>query len=130
MENNQLNQNKKLIIDFPYTYPNYPNNKIRTSKYTPWNFIPWNLTEQLSKVPNLFFILMSFLQTIKSISITGGYPTMIPVLSVVIFLSMLKDFFEDYKRWKSDKKENMTETLLVSFVKENSKFIKIIKIRL
>ena len=43
---------------------------------------------------------------IKQVSITNGLPTVLPALIVIICLSMLKDFLEDFRRWKSDKKEN------------------------
>lgn len=43
---------------------------------------------------------------VKYISITKGIPTVGFSLILVIFLSMLKDFFEDFKRWMSDNNEN------------------------
>lgn len=43
---------------------------------------------------------------IKPISITGGLPTNAPPLLFVIFVSMVKDFFEDRVRQKSDAEEN------------------------
>jgi phospholipid-transporting ATPase len=43
---------------------------------------------------------------IKPISISGGVPTNAPPLLFVIFVSMLKDWFEDRVRQKSDAEEN------------------------
>ena len=43
---------------------------------------------------------------IPFISITDAKPVMLIPLTFVITLSMIKDIFEDYKRHKSDKKEN------------------------
>ena len=40
------------------------------------------------------------------ISISGGKPAMALPLSFVILVSMIKDMFEDYKRYKSDTEEN------------------------
>ena len=55
---------------------------------------------------------MTFLQTIKLVSISNGFPTMALPLSVVVMLSMTKDAFEDYKRHKSDDKENNSKVLV------------------
>lgn len=47
---------------------------------------------------------------IPRISISGGQPTNIPPLLFVMFVSMIKDFFEDRTRQKSDAEENNTVT--------------------
>ena len=52
---------------------------------------------------------MTFLQTIPLVSISNGFPTMALPLSFVVTLSMIKDAFEDYKRYRSDQKENKSE---------------------
>lgn len=83
-----------------------PDNTINTSEYTLITFLPLNLLLQLTKMANLYFIVIAILECIKSISTTNGEPTILLPLSTVISLSMIKDFFEDYKRWKSDKEEN------------------------
>ena len=40
----------------------YPDNAIRTSKYTLLTFLPKNLLRQFSKAANLYFLLISFAQ--------------------------------------------------------------------
>ena len=84
----------------------FRDNRIKTSKYTFVTFLPKNLIEQFSKMANVYFLIILGMQCIKKISITGGKPSMALPLSVVILVSMLKDFLEDSKRHKSDKKEN------------------------
>jgi magnesium-transporting ATPase (P-type) len=86
------------------------NNKILTAKYTVINFIPKNLLNQFKKLPNVYFLLICYLQTIPLISISGNKPAMALPLAVVVFVSMLKDAFEDYKRHQSDAQENNTES--------------------
>lgn len=86
--------------------PYYGNNEITTSKYSLWNFLPFNLFFQVTKTANIYFIIIMVLQTIKPISLTSGVPTMLVTLSFVIILSMIKDFIENYKLWSRDKKEN------------------------
>lgn len=57
---------------------------------------------------------------IPAISVSEGKPTMFFPLVVVLLVSMVKDFFEDWKRRMSDKKENESQIELlneVGFVK-------------
>ena len=55
---------------------------------------------------NVYFLIIAFLQTIKSISISDGKSVMMFPLVAVIGVSMVKDGFEDYKRHKNDAGEN------------------------
>jgi len=75
-------------------------NKIVTTKYTCLTFLPKNLFEQFSKMANAYFTFMSILQLVPTLgTLYGAVTTMLPVLFVV-FLSMIKDGFEDNKRKK------------------------------
>lgn len=77
---------------------------VRTSKYSWWSFLPRNLFEQFStKMANMYFLVIMFMQMIEVISITNGQPVMLLPLTIVVFLSMIKDGFEDYKRHKEDR---------------------------
>ena len=73
-------------------------NAIRTSKYTNMTFFPLNLLHQLSKGANIYYIIIIIMQCIRPISITGGSPTNLPPLSILIAVSMVKDFIEDRRR--------------------------------
>jgi phospholipid-transporting ATPase len=97
----------------------FPDNSISTTKYTVYNFFFVNLFEQFSKIANLYFLFLAFLQMIKLVSITGGIPTILPPLAFIVLLTMIKDVYEDYKRYKSDEEENNKETL----VYDNGKFV-------
>lgn len=85
-------------------------NAIRTSKYTCLSFFPLNFFHQLTKMANLYFLVICILQMVPPISITGGSPTNLPPLLFVIAVSMVKDFFEDRDRRKSDAEENNSVT--------------------
>jgi hypothetical protein len=61
-----------------------------------------NTFHQLTKMANVYFIIICCLQMIKPISISGGVPTNALPLLFVIFVSMVKDFVEDRVRQKSD----------------------------
>ena len=86
-------------------------NEINTAKYTLLSFFPKNLFLQLSKLANTYFLILSILQCIPSITITDGKPTILVPLTVVILVSMIKDFIEDRKRQNSDKTENNSKVL-------------------
>ncbi len=55
---------------------------------------------------NYFYIhlikKLGILQSIESVSATGGYPFVYVPLSIIIFITAIKDFYEDFKRKKSD----------------------------
>jgi len=67
---------------------------------------------------------MTFLQTIDFISISNGYPAMAVPLVFVVALSMLKDAYEDWKRHKSDDKENFREALVYAYKDQKGGFVK------
>ena len=70
------------------------------------------MIEQFSKLANVYFLFISFMQMISVISISDGKPVMLLPLTFVIAVSMIKDIFEDYKRHKSDDNENYQTTLV------------------
>lgn len=81
-------------------------NIVRTAKYNAFNFIPYNLMNQFKKLANVYFLMITVMQTIPSISISDSKPVQGAPLTGVVIVSMLKDAFEDFKRHKSDKGEN------------------------
>ena len=46
------------------------------------------------------------MQVFPDITNTDGKPLIYLPLGVIIMISMIKDFLEDHKRWKSDREEN------------------------
>ena len=103
-------KNKKLKI---------PKNSISTSKYTYWNAIPKILFEQFSKMANIYFLIIAFFQIFKEISNSNGRPVILFPLSIVVTINGIKDFYEDWKRKKSDDQENNKRTLIYDANKRN-----------
>ena len=86
-------------------------NSVRTSKYTWWSFLIVNVWEQFTtKMANLYFLVIMFMQMIDQISISDGKPVMALPLIFVVSLSMIKDAYEDFKRHKADRAENRATT--------------------
>jgi phospholipid-transporting ATPase len=57
----------------------------------------------------VYFLLIGILQIIPQITISEGKPTMFLPLTIVVAVSMVKDFIEDWRRHKSDTKENNSQ---------------------
>lgn len=67
--------------------------------------------EQFQKSANIYFLAIAILQSVPQISVTGGIPNILLPLTFVLTVSAIKDLFEDIKRSKSDKEENMRNSL-------------------
>lgn len=95
----------------PVADPNpFLKNKISTSKYNCVTFLPKNIYYQFHKLANCYFLIVAILQSIPSISVSGGVPNILLPLIFVLTLSAIKDLVEDYKRKKSDQEENNRHT--------------------
>ncbi|KAI9280211.1 hypothetical protein BC943DRAFT_311124 [Umbelopsis sp. AD052] len=75
----------------------YVSNRTRTSKYTLLSFVPKNLFYQFSRLANVYFLGMAILQMLPYFGINSPVLTMLPICSV-LFISAVKDAFEDYQR--------------------------------
>ncbi|KAF2497917.1 phospholipid-transporting ATPase [Lophium mytilinum] len=83
----------------------YVDNHISTTKYNIATFLPKFLYEQFSKYANLFFLFTAILQQIPGISPTKRYTTIVP-LGIVLLVSAVKEYIEDFRRKTSDKSLN------------------------
>jgi phospholipid-transporting ATPase len=87
----------------------FSDNTISTTKYTVYSFFFKNLFEQFTKMANVYFLFLACLQVIPDVTTSAGIPTYLPPLLVIVLLTMIKDGYEDYKRYKSDQEENNKE---------------------
>ena len=100
-----INASRSNVLVDERTGIPYIDNKIRSSRYTLWNFLPRQLYAQFSKLANFYFLCVSILQMIPGLSTTGTYTTIVPLLFFVT-LSMAKEGYDDLRRYKLDKSEN------------------------
>lgn len=84
----------------------YCSNVVITSKYTVWNFLPIFLMESFRKLANAYFLLVSILQSVPSISNTGGIPTNAPVLMFILGVDAILAIIEDRRRHLADTESN------------------------
>ncbi|KAM9642200.1 phospholipid-transporting ATPase FetA-like [Trichechus inunguis] len=76
----------------------YPNNTIKTSKYSFLNFLPLNLFEQFQRLANAYFLILLCLQLIPQISSLAWYSTVLPLI-VVLSITGVKDAIDDLVKW-------------------------------
>ncbi|PRT56771.1 putative phospholipid-transporting ATPase DNF3 [Wickerhamiella sorbophila] len=95
----------------------YINNRVTSAIYTPYDFLPRQIIFQFSKRANLYFLFVSILQMIPSWSTTGNYTTIVPLM-VFVCISIAREGYDDYCRFRTDKEEN-GRTVLVAREDEN-----------
>ncbi|XP_068107103.1 phospholipid-transporting ATPase IG isoform X2 [Hyperolius riggenbachi] len=101
-----------------YIAPKFCDNRIVSSKYTVWNFIPKNLFEQFRRIANFYFLIIFLVQAIvdtPTSPVTSGLP-----LFFVITVTAIKQGYEDWLRHRADREVNKTPVYII----ENSKRVK------
>lgn len=100
------------IVDVPRpekSNKKYPSNYVSTTKYNILTFLPYSLILQFRRYANFYFLACAILQSIPTISPLSPLSAVLPLV-FVLTLSMAREGFEDYKRWKSDKASNSSMT--------------------
>ncbi|KAM5195408.1 phospholipid-transporting ATPase IG isoform 2-T4 [Hipposideros larvatus] len=93
-------------------------NRIVSSKYTLWNFLPKNLFEQFRRIANFYFLIIFLVQVTvdtPTSPVTSGLP-----LFFVITVTAIKQGYEDWLRHKADKEVNKSTVYVI----ENAKRVK------
>ncbi|XP_069799186.1 phospholipid-transporting ATPase IG isoform X1 [Dendropsophus ebraccatus] len=101
-----------------YIAPKFCDNRIVSSKYTIWNFIPKNLFEQFRRIANFYFLIIFLVQAIvdtPTSPVTSGLP-----LFFVITVTAIKQGYEDWLRHRADNEVNKSTVYII----ENSKRVK------
>lgn len=84
-------------------------NYIRTTKYTALSFIPMSLFNQFRRYANIYFLITAIMQSIPAISPLNPLSAIAPLV-FVISLSIIREGFEDLKRYRSDLTTNSKKT--------------------
>ncbi|KAA0712468.1 putative phospholipid-transporting ATPase IF [Triplophysa tibetana] len=109
-----------------YIPQRFADNRIISSKYTVWNFIPKNLFEQFRRIANFYFLIIFLVQLMidtPTSPITSGLP-----LFFVITVTAIKQGYEDWLRHKADNEVNGAPVFVVrsgSLVQTRSKNIRV-----
>ncbi|GAB4856220.1 hypothetical protein Ancab_014146 [Ancistrocladus abbreviatus] len=89
----------------------FASNEIRTSKYTLLTFLPKNLFIQFHRVAYLYFLAIAALNQLPPLAVFGRTVSLFPLL-FVLSVTAVKDGYEDWRRHRSDRKENNREALV------------------
>ncbi|XP_056328551.1 phospholipid-transporting ATPase IG isoform X2 [Danio aesculapii] len=106
--------------------PKFCDNRIVSSKYTVWNFLPKNLFEQFRRIANFYFLIIFLVQVIvdtPTSPVTSGLP-----LFFVITVTAIKQGYEDWLRHKADNEVNKYPVTVLEdgrSVKKESEKIKV-----
>jgi phospholipid-translocating P-type ATPase (flippase) len=106
----------------------YCDNRIKTTKYTPINFIPKSLFEQFKRVANIYFLVLSVLMLIGTYfprtfdTPLTPWSTFFPLVVVLMF-TMAKELYEDTKRHRRDLLTDSRPTRILESFMESSEFV-------
>ncbi|KAG0173340.1 hypothetical protein DFQ28_008776 [Apophysomyces sp. BC1034] len=98
------------LDDYGQPTKSFIRNKIRTAKYTWYNFLPKNLFEQFRGIANLYFLFLVILQMFPLFSTAASPVLVVLPLAAILVLTGAKDAFEDNKRHKTDQSVNKAIT--------------------
>ncbi|NXS66813.1 AT10B ATPase, partial [Pandion haliaetus] len=101
--------NGKQWKDWKQASTFYSGNRIQTTKYTWFTFLPKNLFEQFHRLGNFYFFFLVVLNWFPQVEVFHREITMLPLI-VVLLASMIKDAIEDYRKYRFDKMINFSKT--------------------
>ncbi|XP_053311144.1 phospholipid-transporting ATPase VA [Spea bombifrons] len=88
-------------------------NSIKTTKYTALSFLPKNLFEQFHRLANVYFVFIALLNFVPAVNAFKPELALAPVL-FILAVTAIKDLWEDYRRYRSDKEINHMDCLVYS----------------
>ncbi|GAM24916.1 hypothetical protein SAMD00019534_080910 [Acytostelium subglobosum LB1] len=88
----------------------FPPNVVRNQKYNVYTFVFVILYEQFKYFFNLFFLIVALTQFIPSLQV-GYMFTYVAPLVFVLTITLLKEAYDDFKRFKRDKEANSQQYL-------------------
>ncbi|KAM4700518.1 phospholipid-transporting ATPase VA [Discoglossus pictus] len=91
----------------------YAGNSIKTTKYTALSFLPKNLFEQFHRLANVYFVFIALLNFVPAVNAFKPELALAPVL-FILAVTAIKDLWEDYRRYRSDKEINHMDCLVFS----------------
>ncbi|XP_052156599.1 phospholipid-transporting ATPase 1-like [Oryza glaberrima] len=83
----------------------FAGNGVRTAKYSVLTFLPRNLFEQFRRLSYVYFLAITVLNQLPQVAVFGRGASVLP-LAFVLFVTAVKDAYEDLRRHRSDRQEN------------------------
>jgi len=96
-------------------------NRVRTTKYTIINYIPKSLLLQFKRAANVYFLVITIL---TSMPFSPKSPeSMIGTFAFVLLVTMIKEGYEDWQRYKQDREVNHKEAMVFDYDTQDFEFI-------
>jgi phospholipid-transporting ATPase len=86
----------------------FKDNKISTTKYNAFTFLPKALLYQFIRLANIYFVFIAIIQSIPIISPLGAGTAIAPLV-FVLAVSLIREAVEDLKRRNLDNEQNANE---------------------
>ena len=86
----------------------FKDNKISTTKYNAFTFLPKALLYQFMRLANVYFVFIAIIQSIPVISPLGAATAILPLV-FVLCVSLIREAIEDLKRRSLDNEQNSNE---------------------
>ena len=87
-------------------------NKIKTTKYNIFTFLPLSILFQFTNYSNIYFLIVAIIFSIKTISPQNTTVALIPFICVIL-LGVLVELFEEIKKWRNDSHLNNSKAIKV-----------------
>ncbi|KAL6626374.1 hypothetical protein ACP70R_030100 [Stipagrostis hirtigluma subsp. patula] len=97
-------ESRAVVVGEPSPAP-FAGNAIRTAKYSVLTFLPRNLFEQFRRLSYVYFLAITVLNQLPQVAVFGRGASVLP-LAFVLFVTAVKDAYEDFRRHRSDRREN------------------------
>ncbi|CAI8502453.1 unnamed protein product [Pichia kudriavzevii] len=97
----------------------YERNKIRTTKYTPLNFVPLNIFFQFTNIANSYFLFIIILGCFQIFGVQNPAMQAVPLI-VIVVLTAIKDLVEDSRRAISDLDMNSSKVHKLVGIQNNN----------
>ena len=81
-------------------------NYIKTTKYTPYSFLPLSIFYQYRRLANCFFLVLTVLAFVMPHLVPWESITMVAPTVFVLMVAVIREGIEDYYRYRSDKITN------------------------
>ncbi|KAF0917505.1 hypothetical protein E2562_020617 [Oryza meyeriana var. granulata] len=98
-------ESRAVVVGEPSSAAGFAGNAIRTAKYSVLTFLPRNLFEQFRRLSYVYFLAITVLNQLPQVAVFGRGASVLP-LAFVLFVTAVKDAYEDFRRHRSDRQEN------------------------
>jgi len=90
----------------------FRSNKIRTTKYNLFSFLPKALMYQFSRFANVYFLITAVIQSIPYVSPLHPFSAILPLI-FVLGVSIIREGIEDYSRYRTDTQINKSKATVL-----------------